>query len=65
MKKESTQSMTQYTNEFLSKAEQLEEAGIKIPDELLLIMLLNSLPTEYKSSVSRSSHVTTFRALSL
>ena len=48
MKKESNQSMTQYINDFLSKTEQLGEVGIRIPDELMSIMLLNSLPTEYE-----------------
>jgi len=32
-----------------SKAGQLEEAGIEIPNELLFIMLLNSLPEEYEN----------------
>ncbi|KZC14392.1 hypothetical protein WN55_06998 [Dufourea novaeangliae] len=38
--------LLQDTNE---SKEQLEEAGINIPDELLSIMLLNSLPTEYEA----------------
>lgn len=41
--------MTQYVNEFSSKSEQLEEAGIKLPNELLLIMLLFSIPAEYEN----------------
>jgi len=48
MRKESSQSMTQYVRSFVRKAEQLEEAGIKIPNELLSIMLLSYLP-EYDS----------------
>lgn len=49
MRKESDQTMTQYVNLFVRKAEHLEEAQIKIPNELLLIMLLNSLPLEYEN----------------
>lgn len=41
--------MTQHVNEFSSKAGQLEEAGIEIPKELLSIMLLSSLPTQYEN----------------
>lgn len=47
MKKDASQSMTQYVHSFTRKAEQLEEVGIKIPNELLSVMLLNSLPSEY------------------
>ncbi|CAK9796277.1 Retrovirus-related Pol polyprotein from transposon TNT 1-94 [Anthophora plagiata] len=49
MEKKKNVSMTQYVNEFGSKAEALEEAGIKLPDELLSIMLLSSLPAEYEN----------------
>lgn len=49
MKKESNQTMMQYTAEFLNKTEQLDDAGIRIPPELLSIMLLSSLPREYES----------------
>lgn len=35
--------------DFTSKAEQLTEAGINIPDELLSIMLLGSLPGGFES----------------
>lgn len=42
-------SMTQYVSEFTGKAEKLEEAGITLPDELLSIMLLSSLPPEYEN----------------
>ncbi|KMQ83551.1 retrovirus-related pol polyprotein from transposon tnt 1-94, partial [Lasius niger] len=49
MEKESNATITQHVNDFTSKAGQLEEAGIQIPDELLSIMLLNSLPDEYKN----------------
>lgn len=41
--------MTQYVTDFTRKAEQLEEAGIEIPDELLSIMLLGSLPAEFEN----------------
>lgn len=41
--------MTQYITDFTRKAEQLEEAGIDIPDELLAIMLLGSLPVEFEN----------------
>lgn len=47
MKKSTGQSMTQYVHSFTRTAEQLEEVGIKVPDELLSVMLLSSLPTEY------------------
>jgi hypothetical protein len=46
MKKGPNTLMTKYLNDFTSKAE-LEESGIKIPNDLLSIMLLNLLPTEY------------------
>ncbi|XP_071648509.1 uncharacterized protein [Temnothorax longispinosus] len=49
MKKEPGVAMSKYVNDFTSKAEQLEEAGIIIPPNLLSIMLLGSLPTEYES----------------
>lgn len=49
MKKDASQSMTQYVHFFTRKAEQLEEVGIKIPNELLSVMLLSSLPSEYDS----------------
>lgn len=49
MKKDDDQSMVQYTTDFLNKTEQLEDAGINIPPELLSVMLLSSLPTEYES----------------
>ena len=49
MKKKPNVSITQHVNDFTSKAGQLEEAGIEIPDELLSIMLLNSLPEEYEN----------------
>jgi len=49
--------MTQYVSDFVHKAEQLEAAGIKLPDDLLSIMLLASLPTEYKNfSVESRDH---------
>ena len=49
MKKDESESMTQYISTLQNKAEQLEDAGIKLPDELLSIMLLNSLPAEYEN----------------
>lgn len=49
MKKETHQTMTQYVNDFQYKVEQLEEVGLKIPDELVSIMLLSSLPAEYEN----------------
>lgn len=49
LKKEENQNMAEFVTVFQSKAEQLEEAGITIPDELLSIMLLNALPTQYAS----------------
>lgn len=49
MKKETHQTMTQYVNEFQYKAEQLEETGLKIPNELLSVMLLSSIPSEYEN----------------
>lgn len=49
MKKDPDTSMTKYLNDFTNKAEQLTEAGINIPDNLLSIMLLGSLPEEFES----------------
>lgn len=49
MEKKPNITMTQYVTEFTHKAEQLEEAGIEIPDELLAIMLLGSLPVEFEN----------------
>lgn len=49
MEKKPNITMTQYVTEFTRKAEQLEEAGIEIPNELLSIMLLGSLPTEFEN----------------
>jgi transposase InsO family protein len=42
-------SMSQYVIEFTSKAEQLAETGIDIPEELLSVMLLGSLPAEFEN----------------
>ena len=42
-------SMTQYVSDFSYMAEQLTDTGIKIPEDLLSIMLLNSLPTEFEN----------------
>jgi hypothetical protein len=41
--------MSQYVIEFTSKAEQLTETGIDIPEELLSVMLLGSLPAEFEN----------------
>lgn len=41
--------MTQHVNEFSSKAGQLKEAGVEIPEKLLSIMLLSSLPAQYEN----------------
>lgn len=49
MEKKPSITMTQYVTDFTRKAEQLEEAGIEIPDELLSIMLLGSLPAEFEN----------------
>jgi len=49
--KESNMTMTQYLINFVSKTEQLGEAGIEILDALLLIMLLGSLPIEYENFI--------------
>lgn len=49
MRKEANVSMGEYVSKFTNTAEKLEEAGIQIPPELLSIMLLNSLPSEYES----------------
>ncbi|KMQ85317.1 retrovirus-related pol polyprotein from transposon tnt 1-94 [Lasius niger] len=49
MKKESGITMNAYINDFTNKAEQLTEAGIKIPDDLLSIMLLSSLPNDFEN----------------
>jgi len=43
--------MTQHVIEFITKAEQVAEAGIVIQDDLLSIMLLGSLPTEYENFI--------------
>lgn len=49
LKKASNQSMTQFINEFMNIAEQLEECELKLPENLLSIWLLNSLPHEYET----------------
>lgn len=48
MKKDSEISMNTYINDFTNKAEQLTE-GLKIPDDLLSIMLLFSSPDDFKN----------------
>ncbi|XP_015437625.1 PREDICTED: uncharacterized protein LOC107192803, partial [Dufourea novaeangliae] len=49
MRKESNQSMAQYIDDFVDKLEQLTEAGIKLPDTVIPIMLLFSLPSQYET----------------
>lgn len=49
MKKDPDTAMAKYINDFTSKAEQLTEAGINIPYDLLSIMLLWSLSEEYEN----------------
>jgi len=50
--------MTQYVTDFVSKTEQIAEAGIEILDELQLIMLLDSLTIEYENFIlTMESHV--------
>lgn len=49
MKKEAGQSMMEYVNSYVNKVEQLEDVGIKLPEELASIIMLNSLPTEYEN----------------
>jgi len=48
-RKEPGMAMSKYISEFTTKAEQLEEAGITIPADLLSIMMLGSLPIEYEN----------------
>ena len=49
MEKRTDITITQYVTDFTHTAEQLSEAGIVIPDELLSIMLLSSLPSEFEN----------------
>lgn len=49
LRKTSNQSMTQFINEFIRIAEQLNECDMKLPENLLAIWLLNSLPSEYEN----------------
>lgn len=41
--------MSQYVNNFMRIADQLDEAGIKVASELLSIMLLSSLPEDFEN----------------
>jgi len=43
--------MTRYVTKFVIKAEQIAEVDIVIQDNLLSIMLLSSLPTEYQNFI--------------
>lgn len=49
MEKRPNQSMLQYVTEFTHKAEKLEDLEIALPKELLSIMLLCSLPSEFEN----------------
>lgn len=49
MKKDSSTTMNQHVSDFTNKAEQLAEIGIRIPESLLSIMLLGSLPDEFEN----------------
>jgi len=49
LKKNSETTMNEYINTFTNKVVQLTEAGIKIPDDFLSIMLLSSLPDEFEN----------------
>lgn len=49
LKKSTEQNMSQYINEFVRIAEQLEECDMKLPENLLSVWLLNSLPSEYET----------------
>ncbi|CAK9814306.1 Retrovirus-related Pol polyprotein from transposon TNT 1-94 [Anthophora quadrimaculata] len=49
MTKQPNVAVTQYVGEFEQKAEQLEAAGIALPNDLLSVMLLASLPQEYEN----------------
>lgn len=49
LKKGSSESMSQYINNFQEKINLLEDAEIEIPPELQSIMLLSSLPEEYEN----------------
>jgi len=51
MEKKSNMTITQYVTNFASKAEQIAETSIEIPDELLSITLLGSLPTKYENFI--------------
>lgn len=49
LKMEKKTNMVQYVNEFSSKAGQFKKASIEIPETLLSIMLLSSLPAAYEN----------------
>ncbi|KAL0270210.1 UNVERIFIED_CONTAM: hypothetical protein PYX00_007688 [Menopon gallinae] len=55
--------MAQYINGFSSKGEQLGEAGIELPEELLSIMLLSSLPEEYENFSVQQDRTPPFESL--
>lgn len=49
MKKDPKQTMEEYCNSFNCVADQLEEIGITIANDLLVIMLMENLPPEYST----------------
>jgi len=48
-RKNETQTMMQYINDFQNKVNLLEDTGIEIPEELKTIMLLNGLPDTFEN----------------
>jgi len=51
MKMKINMTMMQYVIEFVTKTEQIAEAGIVIQDDLLLIMLLGSLSAKHENFI--------------
>jgi len=51
MEKKTNMTMIQYVTEFASKSKQIIKADIEIPGELLLMILLDSLSTEYEKCI--------------
>lgn len=52
IKEKQGQSMMEYINSFVDKIEQLEDIGIKLPEELTSIIILNLLSTDYENFCS-------------
>jgi hypothetical protein len=48
IRKEETSSMEQYFTEVKDTMDQLEGIGVNIPEDLCILLLLNSLPREYQ-----------------